>query len=67
MRLGEGTGAVALFPLLETALAVYHNAATYADIQVNKNGGSITERPINADGPGCSRITERPIRAGAAV
>jgi nicotinate-nucleotide--dimethylbenzimidazole phosphoribosyltransferase len=34
MRLGEGTGAVALFPLLDMALAVYRDAATYADIQV---------------------------------
>jgi nicotinate-nucleotide--dimethylbenzimidazole phosphoribosyltransferase len=32
MRLGEGTGAVALFPLLDMALAVYSEAATYADI-----------------------------------
>jgi nicotinate-nucleotide--dimethylbenzimidazole phosphoribosyltransferase len=35
MRLGEGTGAVALFPLLDMALAVYRDAATYADIQVD--------------------------------
>ena len=34
MRLGEGTGAVALFPLLDMALAVYRDAATYADIQI---------------------------------
>ncbi|MDR1688969.1 MAG: nicotinate-nucleotide--dimethylbenzimidazole phosphoribosyltransferase [Clostridiales bacterium] len=34
MRLGEGTGAAALFPLLDMALAVYNNAATYDDIQV---------------------------------
>lgn len=32
MRLGEGTGAVALFPLLDMAAAVYNHAATYADI-----------------------------------
>lgn len=32
MRLGEGTGAVALFPLLDLALAVYQKTATYADI-----------------------------------
>ena len=32
MRLGEGTGAVALFPLLDMALAVYQSAATYADL-----------------------------------
>ena len=34
MRLGEGTGAVALFPLLDLAAAVYHDAATFDDIQV---------------------------------
>jgi nicotinate-nucleotide--dimethylbenzimidazole phosphoribosyltransferase len=36
MRLGEGTGAVALFPILDMALAVYKDAATYADIQVHQ-------------------------------
>lgn len=36
MRLGEGTGAVALFPLLDMAAAVYHSAATFADIAVDK-------------------------------
>lgn len=35
MRLGEGTGAVALFPLLDMAAAVYHRAATFADIAVD--------------------------------
>lgn len=34
MRLGEGTGAVALFPMLDMAAAVYDHAATFADIQV---------------------------------
>lgn len=34
MRLGEGTGAVALMPLLDLGLAVYQNAATFDDIQV---------------------------------
>ena len=34
MRLGEGTGAVALFPVLDMALAVYRDAATFADIEV---------------------------------
>ena len=34
MRLGEGTGAVALFPLLDMAAAVYQNAATFQDIMV---------------------------------
>jgi len=36
MRLGEGTGAVALFPLLDMAQAVYRDAATFADIQVEQ-------------------------------
>ncbi len=36
MRLGEGTGAVALFPLLDMALAVYRDAATFADIQAEQ-------------------------------
>jgi len=35
MRLGEGTGAVALFPLLDMAVAAYHSAATFADIAVD--------------------------------
>lgn len=34
-RLGEGTGAVTLFPLLDLAAAVYQNAATFADLQVS--------------------------------
>lgn len=34
MRLGEGTGAVALFPLLDMAAAVYHHAATFDDIRL---------------------------------
>ena len=41
MRLGEGTGAVALFPLLDMALAVYHEAATFADIRVDQYKRSI--------------------------
>jgi nicotinate-nucleotide--dimethylbenzimidazole phosphoribosyltransferase len=32
MRLGEGTGAVCMFPLLDMVLSVYHTACTYADI-----------------------------------
>ena len=36
MRLGEGTGAVALIPLLDLALSVYENAATFGDIKVEK-------------------------------
>lgn len=35
MRLGEGTGAAALFPLLDMAAAVYHSAATFDDLQMN--------------------------------
>lgn len=34
MRLGEGTGAVALMPLLDMAASVYRNAASFNDIQV---------------------------------
>jgi nicotinate-nucleotide--dimethylbenzimidazole phosphoribosyltransferase len=32
MRLGEGTGAVALFPLIDMAAAVYNDLMTFADI-----------------------------------
>ncbi len=32
MRLGEGTGAVCLLPLLDTSLAVYKNTITYKDL-----------------------------------
>ncbi len=32
MRLGEGTGAVALLPLIDMALAVYNDLMTFADI-----------------------------------
>ena len=34
MRLGEGTGAVALMPLLDMAVSVYRNAASFDDIHV---------------------------------
>lgn len=34
MRLGEGTGAVALLPLLDMAASVYNNAASFDDIHV---------------------------------
>lgn len=34
MRLGEGTGAVALMPLLDMALSVYRHAARFDDIKV---------------------------------
>ena len=36
MHLGEGTGAVALFPLLDMALAVYRDAAKFTDIHVDQ-------------------------------
>jgi nicotinate-nucleotide--dimethylbenzimidazole phosphoribosyltransferase len=32
MRLGEGTGAVALMPLLDMALAVQRSAGSFGDI-----------------------------------
>ncbi|SHH94375.1 nicotinate-nucleotide-dimethylbenzimidazole phosphoribosyltransferase [Sporobacter termitidis DSM 10068] len=32
MRLGEGTGAVTLLPLLDMALAVYHGSSSFSDI-----------------------------------
>lgn len=35
LRLGEGTGAVALFPLLDQAAAVYQQAATFDDIAIS--------------------------------
>ena len=35
MRLGEGTGAVALLPLLDLALAVYHGSSSFADIGID--------------------------------
>ena len=34
MALGEGTGAVALMPILDMALAVYHQGSSFAGIQV---------------------------------
>ena len=34
MRLGEGTGAVTLLPLLDMALAVYHGSSSFADIGI---------------------------------
>ncbi len=32
MRLGEGTGAVAMLPLLDMALCVYHSSSSFSDI-----------------------------------
>ncbi len=31
LKLGEGTGAICLMPLIDLALSVYHNAATFSD------------------------------------
>lgn len=45
LRLGEGTGAVCMMPLLDLALAAYHGAAAFSDVgigQYEKLGG---ERP----------------------
>lgn len=36
MSLGEGTGALALFPLLDLALAVYHEMSTFEEIDVEQ-------------------------------
>ena len=36
MHLGEGTGAVALFPLLDLAAEIYHRMSTFSDINVEK-------------------------------
>lgn len=36
MHLGEGTGAVALFPLLDLALSVYENMSTFEDISLEE-------------------------------
>jgi nicotinate-nucleotide--dimethylbenzimidazole phosphoribosyltransferase len=36
MCLGEGTGAVALFPILDLAAAVYHSMSTFNDIHVEQ-------------------------------
>lgn len=36
LRLGEGTGAVALFPMLDLSAAVYYHAATFEAIQVEQ-------------------------------
>ena len=34
MRLGEGTGAVAVMPLLDMGLAVYREMATFEDTNI---------------------------------
>ena len=34
LALGEGTGAVMLFPLLDMAAAVYEENSTFADIKI---------------------------------
>lgn len=35
MHLGEGTGAIALFPLLDLSLAVYNQMSTFEDVQID--------------------------------
>ena len=35
MCLGEGTGAVTIYPILDMALAVYGSMSTFADIQMD--------------------------------
>lgn len=36
MRLGEGSGAVTLFPVIDMAAAVYNKAAVFEDINVEQ-------------------------------
>lgn len=36
MKLGEGTGAVCMLPLLDAALAVYHGSAHFADTGIEQ-------------------------------
>lgn len=36
LRLGEGTGALTLFPLLDMALAVYRGMSTFADMEIQE-------------------------------
>ena len=36
MCLGEGTGAVAIFPLLDLALSVYNGMSTFADNDIEQ-------------------------------
>jgi nicotinate-nucleotide--dimethylbenzimidazole phosphoribosyltransferase len=57
MRLGEGTGAVALFPLLDMAAAVLTGAATFDDIAV---GGYDGYEPAEATGAGPVAAPESP-------
>ena len=35
MRLGEGTGAAAVMPLLDMSLAVYREMCTFSDIEID--------------------------------
>ena len=46
LALGEGTGALCLLPLIDLALAAYHNAATFAEsgLFVNEEDGSAEYR-----------------------
>ncbi len=45
MKLGEGTGAVCMLPLLDMALSVYHGSATFSDAGV--------EQYVPQGGPSC--------------
>ena len=46
LALGEGTGALCLLPLIDLALAAYHNAATFAEsgLLVHEEDGSAEYR-----------------------
>ena len=36
MKLGEGTGAVCMLPLLDMALAVYHGSVSFAETGIEQ-------------------------------
>ena len=36
LRLGEGTGALALFPLLDMALSIYRDMDTFAEMKIEE-------------------------------
>ena len=36
LRLGEGTGALALFPLLDMALSIYRDMDTFAEMEIEE-------------------------------
>ncbi len=37
MRLGEGSGAIAVLPVLDMAFAVYHNMATFDELSIESH------------------------------